>query len=182
MRQRSFKRWICPAVTVALMIAFAGPVLAEGESTARSILFPGSGQAQEGHYGKAAIFAGAAVVTGVGWFLAQVHYNQASMRYNDLRDIYIGYGEQLEQGIVVPYSSITNTYNDMQTAWDVSESRQTWRNVFMVSFLAVYTVNLIDILTSDKDTGEQAPAGSSAGALQFEMQGDDVRVFKTFSF
>jgi hypothetical protein len=52
----------------------------------------------------------------------------------------------------------------------------------MVSFLAVYTVNLIDILTSDKDTGERAPAESSAGALQFEMRGDDVRVFKTFSF
>lgn len=182
MRQRSFKRWICPVVTVALIVAIAGPVLAEDESTARSILLPGSGQAQEGHYGKAAIFAGAAVVTGVGWFLSQVHYNQASMRYNDLREIYVGYEEQLQSGTVVPYSSITSTYNDMQKAWDTSESRQTWRNVFMVSFLAVYTVNLIDILMSDPDTGEQVPAQSEAGALQFEVQGHDVRVFKTFSF
>jgi hypothetical protein len=182
MRQRSFKRWICPAVTVALMIAFAAPVLADGESTARSILLPGSGQAQEGHYGKAAIFAGAAVVTGVGWFLSQVHYNQASMRYNDLRDIYLSYGTQLQAGNVVPYSSITSTYDDMQSAWDTAESRQTWRNVFLVSFLAVYTVNLIDILMSDPDTGEKAPDESAAGALQFQMSGEDVRVFKTFSF
>ena len=32
MRQRSFKRWICPVVTVALIVAIAGPVLAEDES------------------------------------------------------------------------------------------------------------------------------------------------------
>ena len=181
MRLRSFKRLIGSAVTVVLVVVLASPVLAEGESTARSILLPGSGQAQEGHYGKAAIFAGAAIVTGVGWFLSQVHYNQAVTRYNDLRDIYTGYPSELQSGIVIPGSSIQQTYDDMTEAWNTSEDRQTWRNVFMVSFLVVYTVNLVDILRSDPDTGERLP-DESAGSLGIEMRGHDVRVFKAFSF
>jgi len=169
------------AVTVVLVVILAGPVLAEGESTARSILLPGSGQAQEGHYGKAAIFAGAAVVTGVGWFLSQVHYNQSVTRYNDLREIYVGYPSELQSGTVIPGSSINQTYADMTEAWDTSESRQTWRNVFMVSFLVVYAVNLVDILMSDPETGERPP-DESASSLRFEMQGENVRVYKAFSF
>jgi hypothetical protein len=181
MRQRSFKRWICSAVTAALICSIAGPALAVGESTARSILVPGSGQAHEGHYGKAAVFAGAAIVTGVGWFLSQVHYSQAVTRYNDLRALYTGYPAELQSGTVVPGSTIEDTYNDMQEAWDTSEDRQVWRNVFMVSFLAVYTVNLIDILMSEPETGERVP-DESAGALGFELRGDDIRVYKSIRF
>jgi len=155
--------------------------MADGDSTVRSILVPGTGQAQEGHYTKAAIFAGAAVVTGVGWFLSQVHYNQAVIRYNDLREIYLAYPDQLQSGTVIPYSTITGTYDEMTEAYDKSDDRKTWRNVFMVSFLAVYTVNLIDILMTDPDTGER-PAEPDVGSLRLEMNGEDVRVVKTFSF
>jgi hypothetical protein len=169
------------AVTVLLVMALTGQALADGESTARSILLPGSGQAQEGHYGKAAIFAGAAIVTGVGWFLSQVHYNQAVSRYNDLRAIYVGYPDQLESGTVIPGSTINQTYADMTDVYNKSEDRQTWRNAFMVSFLVVYAVNLVDILLSEPDTGERAPDESSS-SIQFEMGGDDVRVYKAFSF
>jgi hypothetical protein len=181
MRQGSFKRWICMVATAGLLSSFAGPALAQGESTARSILLPGSGQAQQGHYGKAAIFAGAAVVTGVGWFLSQVHYNQSVTRFNALRDLYVGYPDQLASGTVVPYSSIENTYQDMNEAYDTSETRQTWRNVFMVSFLVVYTVNLVDVLMSEPETGERTPE-ESTGGISLEMQGDNVFVYKSFGF
>jgi hypothetical protein len=181
MRQRSFKRWICSVVTVALTCSMAAPVLADGESTARSILLPGSGQAQDGHYGKAAIFAGAAIVTGVGWLLSQIHYNQAVTRYNDLRDLYLAYPGDLRSGTVVPGSVIEQTYSDMQEAWDTSDDRQVWRNVFMVSFLAVYAVNIVDILMSEPDTGERVPE-ESTGALGFELRGDDIRVYKSINF
>jgi hypothetical protein len=181
MLQRSFNRVICSAVTVALVCAFAVPAFAQGESTARSILLPGSGQASEGHYGKAAIYAGAAVVTGVGWFLSQVHYNQSVSRYNDLRDLYLSYEAQLNSGTVIRYSAITSTYDDMTLAYDTSEDRQVWRNVFMVSFLVVYTVNLVDILMSEPETGERTPE-EAAGAIGFEMQGDNVLVYKAFRF
>ena len=182
MRQRSFNRGICSAVTVALICAAAvPPALAAGETTVRSILLPGSGQASEGHYGKSAIFAGAAVVTGVGWFLSQVHYKQAVSRYNDLRDIYLGYEGQLQSGTVIPYSTITGTYQDMEEAYNTSGDRKVWRNVFMVSFLVVYTVNLVDILMSEPETGERPPS-DAAGSLGLEMQGDNVLVYKAFRF
>ena len=181
MRQRSFNRSICTAVTVALICAIAVPAFGQSESTARSILLPGSGQASEGHFGKAAIFAGAAIVTGVGWFLSQVHYNQSVSRYNDLRELYLSYGSQLQSGIVVPFSTITSTYDDMTSAYDTSEDRQVWRNVFMVSFLAVYTINLVDIIMSEPETGERTPE-EAAGALGFELQDDNVLVYKTFRF
>ena len=182
MRQRSFNRVICSAVTVALICAVAvPPALASGDTTARSILLPGSGQASEGHYGKAAIFAGAAVVTGIGWFLSQVHYNQSVSRCNDLRELYLGYEQQLQSGTVIPYSTITGTYEDMQEAYNTSDDRKVWRNVFMVSFLVVYSVNLVDVLMSEPETGER-PQNDAAGSLGLEMQGDNVLVYKAFRF
>jgi hypothetical protein len=102
--------------------------------------------------------------------------------YNDLRELYMGYPSELQSGVVIPGSAIQQTYADMTTAWDTSEDRQTWRNVFMVSFLVVYTVNLVDILRSEPDTGERPPTDESAASLRFEVQGDDVRVYKAFSF
>ena len=181
MKQRSFKRVICSAVTVALVCACAAPALAQGENTARSILLPGSGQASEGHYGKAVLFAGAAVVTGVGWFLSQVHYNQAVMRYNNLRDLYVGYPGQLQSGVVIPYSVIQSTYGDMKEAYDTSEDRQVWRNAFMGTFLVVYALNLVDVLMSKPETGERAPDEGSS-AIGFEMQDEGVLVYKDFRF
>lgn len=181
MRRRSFQRFICSAVTMAVVAVFAGSAAGAGESTARSILLPGSGQAQEGHYGKAAMFAGAAVVTGVGWFLSQVHYGQAVTRYNDLRSLYLSYPDRLESGTVIPGSEIEQTFADMQEAWDVSEDRQVWRNVFMVSFLVVYAVNVVDILMSEPETGERPP-DAPGSSLQFESQGESFRVYKAFRF
>jgi len=65
MRQRWFKRLVCSTV-FAVIAASAIPAMAEKESWARSILLPGSGQAHQGHYTKATIFAGAAIITGTG--------------------------------------------------------------------------------------------------------------------
>jgi hypothetical protein len=181
MRQRSFKRVISSAVTVALICVVASPALAQWDSTTRSILFPGSGQASEGHYGKAVIFAGAAVVTGVGWFLSQVHYDQSVRRYNDLRDLYVGYPDQLESGVVIPYSDIESTYGDMREAYEASEDRQVWRNAFMGSFLIVYALNLVDILMSKPETGERTPE-EATGAIGFKLQDENFLVYKDFRF
>jgi hypothetical protein len=181
MRRRWIKRWICSLVIAALVGMTSAPVLAETESVARSVLVPGTGQAHEGHYGKAAIFAGAAVVTGVGWILSQVHYNQSVRRYNNLRGLYVAYPDQLQSGEVIPYSEIQQTFDDMQKAWDTSEDRKVWRNVFMTAFIVTYAVNLIDVIISKPETGE-LPDESATSAVGFELQGDNVRVYKSFSF
>jgi hypothetical protein len=180
MRQRWFKRWICSVVIVVLVGVTAGAVSAETPSVLRSALVPGTGQAHEGHYGKAAVFAGAAVITGVGLFLSQVHYNQAAMRYNDLRGLYLSYPEQLRSGEVTPYGEIEETYRDMNEAWDKSEDRKVWRNTFLVAFLATYALNLVDVIMSERETGERPD--EAAGAVSFEMRGDHVMVFKSFNF
>lgn len=180
MRQRWFKRWICSVVIVALVGLSAGAVSADTPSVLRSALVPGTGQAHEGHYGKAAVFAGAAVVTGVGLFLSQVHYNQAAMRYNDLRGLYLSYPEQLRSGEVTPYREIEQTYQDMNEAWNTSDDRKVWRNTFLVAFLATYALNLVDVILSETETGERPE--EAAGEVGFEMRGDNVMVYKSFSF
>jgi hypothetical protein len=178
MRLCRIKRTICPVLAAVLVIVTAGPVLADSNSIARSLLVPGTGQAHQGHYTKAAIFAGAAVVSGVGLLLSQVHYNQAVMRYNDLRDIYLGYPATLEGGTTVLYSEITGTYDDMQAAWDESDSRKTWRNVFLGAFIATYALNLVDVILNKPETGER-PEEATIG---FQMDQHNIRVFKTFDF
>ena len=175
---RWIKQSICSVVTVALVVVFAGPVLADTNSIARSVLVPGTGQAHQGHYTKAAVFAGAAVVTGVGLLLSQVHYNQSVMRYNDMRAIYVGYPAQLEGGTIVPYSEITETYTDMQDAWDTSEDRKTWRNVFLGAFVVTYALNLVDVILNKPETGERP----EEAAIGFQIDGENVRIYKTFDF
>jgi hypothetical protein len=179
MRQRWFKRLVCSTVIVVL-VGFTVPVMAEKESVVRSILLPGSGQAHQGHYTKAAIFAGAAIITGTGLFLSQVHYNQSVSRYNDLGEIYSQYPSDLQSGTVIRFSEIQATYDDMQTGWDTSEHRQTWRNVFMVAFLTTYVVNLVDVIISERETGEKSIEEPSS--VGFEMRGEDVLVYKSFRF
>jgi hypothetical protein len=180
MRKRWIKRWISSVVIVTLVGFTAGAVSADTPSVLRSALVPGTGQAHEGHYGKAAIFAGAAVVTGVGLFLSQVHYNQAAMRYNDLRGLYLSYPEELRSGEITSYSEIQQTYQDMNEAWDKSEDRKVWRNTFLVAFLATYAVNLVDVILSQPETGERPP--DDAAGIGFKMRGDDVVVYKSFNF
>ena len=178
MRQRWIKRTICSVVTAALVIVSTAPVLADTNSTARSVLVPGTGQAHQGHYKKAAVFAGAAVITGVGLLLSQVHYNQSVMRYNDLRELYLGYPAQAQGGTTVFYSDITQTYDEMQTAWDTSDDRKVWRNVFLGAFVITYALNIVDVIMSKPDTGEKLDEAS----IGFQMDGDNVRIYKTFDF
>jgi hypothetical protein len=178
MRQRWINRTICSVVTVALVIVSTGPVLADTNSTVRSVLFPGTGQAHQGHYTKAAVFAGAAVVTGVGLLLSQVHYNQSVVRYNDLREIYLGYPALAQGGTTVFYSDITGTYNEMQNAWDTSEDRKVWRNVFLGAFVITYTINIVDVILNKPETGER-PDQATIG---LQVDRENVRIYKTFDF
>ena len=178
MRQRSFNRTICPVVARPGDTGSSGPALADSNSTARSILLPGSGQAHEGHYAKAAIFAGAAIVTGVGLLLSQVHYNQSVMQYNTLRDIYLSYPSSAQGGTAVFYSDITGTYDEMQSVWDTTEDRKVWRNVFLGAFVVTYALNIVDVILNKPDTGEK-PDEATIG---FQMDGENVRIYKTFDF
>jgi hypothetical protein len=100
------------------------------------------------------------------------------IRFNDLSELYAGYPALLDGGTIVPYSDITRTYDDMRTAYDQSEDRKTWRNVFLGAFIATYALNIVDVILSERETGEQPPETS----VELRVGGGSVRVFKTFDF
>ena len=163
-------------VLFILLLTVARPVLAD-DALLRSMLLPGSGQAQRGNYGKATLFASVAVVSGVGLFISQIHYNRATERYNDFKKTYLGYEDRLAQGEIISYSKITGTYSSMQSSLDNAESRYAWRNTFLVSLIGCYTLNLVDILVSDRSPEEQEIG------LSFEPTRDGgVRVVMSIRF
>ena len=134
---------------VALITGIHGQAFAgEKGALVRSLLIPGLGQAHQGHFGRASVYAGCAIISGFGLLLAQVHYNVSVDKYNSQEQIYTGYQEDLENGQVISIDEINQTYADMTAAWNEAEDRLVWRNAFLFTFLATYTVNLVDVLIS----------------------------------
>ena len=158
-----------------LLLIVAQPVLAD-DALFRSMLLPGSGQVEHGNYGKATLFASVAVISGVGLYISQIHYNRATERYNDFKKTYLDYEDRLAQGEIISYSEITGTYNSMQSSLDSAEGRYAWRNTFLVSLVGCYTLNLIDILISGRSSEEQE------ARLSLEPTRDGVRVMKSIRF
>lgn len=188
MRERRFKRWVCSVIVLTMTGLIGSPALAADTAETKgpigaihlkavSVLLPGAGQAHGGHYTKAALFAGAAVLSGAGLFFSQIHYNRALERYENEKRTYLDYPRLLEQS-EFSYSSIEGTYATMQTAFDDADKRAKWRNVFLGAFIATYGINLLDIILSKPDTGEiqQTPP------VSLEVDGGNVRLVKTFSF
>lgn len=124
----------------------------------RSLLVPGSGQAHQGNYKKAAIFAGATLVSAAGVFVLSIQYKQAADKYNNQKRLYNSYGMDLEQGKVVNIDDINITYREMNSAFDDAESLLAWRTGFAVALVATYGLNIFDILTSKPHDPETALA------------------------
>jgi hypothetical protein len=158
-----------------LILSLSRPVWAD-DALLRSMLLPGSGQAQRGNYGRAALFASAAVVSGVGVFITQIHYNRASENYNDAKRNYIALTNQLDKGDLVSYEELTSTYQSMQDNFDTAENRYKWRNFFLVTLVGSYALNIADLLISGPDTGENETG------LSFEFDGESVRFVKSVNF
>jgi hypothetical protein len=158
-----------------LMLSLSRPVWAD-DALLRSILLPGSGQAQRGNYGRAALFASAAVASGLGIFISQIHYNRASESYNDAKRNYISLTNQLDRGELVGYEELTGTYQKMQDDLDTAESRYRWRNVFLVTFVGSYALNIVDLLLNGGSTGENETG------LSLEFDGESVRFVKSVRF
>jgi hypothetical protein len=134
---------------VALITGIHGQVFAgETDALVRSLLIPGLGQAHQGHYGRASVYASVAVVSGFGLLLSQVHYNTSVDKYNFQKRTYLGYEDALKNGQVINVEDIDQTYAEMDAAWNEAEDRLVWRNAFLVTFVATYAVNLVDVLIS----------------------------------
>jgi hypothetical protein len=163
-------------LAVALLVAFPAQAMAVDSAFIRSLLVPGTGQAHQGHYTRAAAYAGVAVLSGFGLVISQVYYNEAVDKYDAQKRIYASYDETLSEGGVVSIKDIEGTYALMQAEHDSAEKRFAWRNGFLVAFAATYAINLVDVLISKPyDADRQVPVSVEAGP-------GGVRITRTFRF
>lgn len=159
-----------------LILSITSPAMA-ADSVILSALLPGLGQAQDGHYGKATIFASAAIASWVGLFASQINYSRSVDKYEDEKRIYLRYQDQLADGVVVKASDIDATYQAMNNAFSAADDEEKWRNVFVGALVVTYGLNLVDILLSRPDTGEMEEPATS-----MQIEKDGFRVVRTFHF
>jgi hypothetical protein len=169
-------RLVAATASAALLLTVSSPVMA-ANSILLSILLPGLGQAQEGHYSKATIFGTAAVVSWVGVFASQINYSQSVTTYEDQKRTYLAYQDQIDNGQVVKASDINTTYQSMSSAFNKADDEEQWRNMFVGALVITYGLNLVDIILSRPDTGEVKEPATS-----MQIQKDGFRVVRTFSF
>lgn len=169
---------VVAACAAALFVSTTtAPAFAGTRSVVRSVLLPGLGQAHDGHYTKATIFASAAIISWVGLFGTQVEYARSVEKYENEKRTYLYYSDQLDAGGVVKQSDIDGTYDAMDQAYEDADHDEKWRNFFIGALVVTYTVNIIDIILSEPDTGEvEQPA------VSLEWSGDGMRVVRTINF
>jgi hypothetical protein len=136
------------------------------------------GQAHDGHYTRATVFASAAIISWVGLFATQIEYARSVDEYEGERSTYLAYNNQLADGMVVRQSDIESTYNAMQSAYDESDSDEKWRNFFIGALAVTYVVNIVDILVAKPDNG-QVPKDP---AVSLEWTGEEMRLVRTIRF
>lgn len=164
------------AASAAILLSAAAPARATN-SVLLSLLLPGLGQAQEGHYTKATIFGTAAIASWIGVFASQINYSQSVDKYEEEKRTYLNYQKQIESGTVVKTTDVDGTYQAMSDAFNNADDEQKWRDVFVGALVVTYGLNLIDIILSRPDTGEVKEPATS-----MEIQKDGFRVVRTFSF
>jgi hypothetical protein len=160
---------------IAMLLVFGLSAQASGVDSAllRSLVIPGSGQAQRGHYLRAVAFAGFAGAGGVGLFITQIHYDRSVEKYNSEKAIYLDLARKVDSGELVKFDDIQNTYEAMTDSYDQAKSRYEWRNAFLGTLIGAYALNVVDMLLSPEKQGE---------AVSVEVEADRVRLVKTINF
>lgn len=170
-RRRAW-RWLL--VLAAVLVP--AQALALDASLMRSLVLPGLGQVHKGHYTRGALLAGGAVLSGFGIMVSQVYYNEAVDKYRADQRLYDAYAKTLAEGGVVSIEDMRSTYASMQAQYDASEDRLLWRNAFIATFVAVYAVNIVDVLLSEPDRVD------AVRPLALEVGPGSFRVTKAFRF
>ncbi|MDH3216037.1 MAG: DUF5683 domain-containing protein, partial [Candidatus Krumholzibacteria bacterium] len=157
-----------------LWLAVPAHACAKDAAFVRSLLLPGAGQAHQGHYTKAAVFAGVAIISTAGLFASQIHYKQAVDRLDNAKGIQTDIQLRLTGGEIVSIDEITGNYSEMQQAHDQADTRLGWRNTFLAALISTYAINLVDVWFSQPHDTETA--------LRYRIEMDQERVLLTRSF
>jgi len=163
---------VCVVVVLAVMIP--GHALAKTSAVIRSILLPGTGQAHQGNYTKAAIFSGAAIISATGLLVTAINYNREVDRFESSKTSYNSLVSTWENGGIINAGVVSRSYNEMLSASDEADTWLQWRNVFLTTLIATYTINLIDVLISKPHDPETA--------LRYQIEASPKRVLLTRSF
>ncbi len=169
-------RRVAAALAALFVLSLASPAAA-ADSLLLSLLLPGLGQAQDGHYAKASVFGSAALISWTGLFATQINYSRTVDRYEDQKRIYNRYQGQLDDGEVVSIDQINDTYTQMSDAYDQAQDDEKWRNFFIGALVVTYAANVVDILMTKPDTGEVQPQ-----PVSLEWHGNEFRVVRTIRF
>ena len=169
-------RRVAATLAALFILSLATPAAADS-SLIWALLLPGVGQAQDGHYAKASIFGTAALISWTGFFATQINYSNTVTRYENQKRIYNSYLDQLADGGTVYVGDLNDTYSAMNDAYSQAEDEEQWRNIFVGALVVTYAVNVIDILMSDKESGEVKPE-----PVSLEWRGDSLRLVRTIRF
>ena len=175
-RRGFLRRSLVNCLVTAVLAAIPAQALAIDSAFIRSLAIPGSGQAQKGHYTRAAIYGGAAILSGFGLIISEVYYLEACDKFDAQADAYRLYEETLDNGGVVSIDDMEDTYAQMVAEHDTADRRLAWRNGFAIAFAATYAVNLVDVLISKPYQADQQER------LSVEAGPNGWRVTKTFRF
>ncbi len=170
---RRLARWQ-PVVLVSLCALLPVQALALDGAFYRSLAIPGTGQAHQGHMAKAALFAGAAVLSGVGLTVSAVQYTQAVNRFRNEKRALAALLDGLNSGQVASIEEINMRDAAMRAALDDADRRLVWRNTFLISLVSVYTLNIVDVIRNQPHDPDVA--------LRYSIDANRERVLVTRSF
>ena len=176
-RGKTLRRTAAALVAVFVM-ALAAPASA-ADSLLLSLLLPGLGQAQDGHYAKASIFGSAALISWTGLFATQINYARTVDRYESQKRIYLDYQRMIENGETVYIEDVNATYTQMNDAFTQAEDDEQWRNIFIGALAVTYAINIVDILITGEDTGE---VQREEPEMSLEWRSDSFHLVRTIRF
>ena len=182
MRRQSLRNVAVAVVAMGLLAVMATPGQADRGVGyyVPSLLLPGYGQSKDGHYSKAAVFAGVSVAGWIGLFATQINYNRSVDQFDLAVAQQQQFSDDLAAGVPVLSSDIDMNYVQILESSDTADRRYTQRNVFAGALFLVYAINALDIILSEPDTGEMP--SDEEPAVMLDVTPDRVMVVKTFRF
>jgi len=176
-------RPILAAVAALMILGAAAPAMAVGDTVNLifNVLLPGRGQAQHGLYTKAAVLGGVTVAGYIGLFATQINYNRSVEAYDQDAETWEFYRLSLQNQVPVLASDISQTGISMQDNWNQADHRYNVRNAFIGVLAVTYTLNLIDLFLSEKQTGEMSDPDLEP-AMTIGRTNDGFMVYRTINF
>lgn len=152
------------ALLVFVVGLFASRDSRAGENIWYSILVPGWGQVQSGHYGRGALFLSAELVSLTALLITDIQYDRAVEQYDRAKALYLSASN---------IGDAVAEYERMHSNWDSAEELNGYRKTALYAAVGVWAVNILDMILFD--TKEEAP-------LALELRREGFLVTASLSF